>query len=161
MDLLGRTAANFFVDLNHMLHGYVLLNICRLTDPAKQFGNDNLTVHQVNAAMKAAGIPLSADAEKYSDIIHRHRDRIIDVRNKLLSHMDKHVIMNRLTLGGHTPEEGQEFLEALQGYCDEIGRAVGVGPLDFRYSPGPGDAIDLLTALDRADRLRNVDLSRT
>jgi hypothetical protein len=38
----------------------------------------------------------------------------------------------------------------MQTYCDEVGRAVGEGPLDFRWSAGTGDAIDLLRVLRQA-----------
>ena len=42
-----------------------------------------------------------------------------------------------------------EFFENLQSYFDVAGVAVGVGPLDFRSSPGPGDVLDLIHTLKR------------
>lgn len=42
-----------------------------------------------------------------------------------------------------------KFFENLQRYFDVAGNAVGVGPLDFRCSPGPGDVLDLIRTLKR------------
>lgn len=160
LDLLTRTAVHFFSDLNNLLRVQLVLSVCRLTDPAqtrvKKSMRDNLTVLQVNAACASAGVPLSAEAQRLSDVMHRYRELVVDARNMLISHLDRDTIIQGTTLGGHTKAEADEFLEALQGYCDEIGRAVGVGPLDFRHSPGAGDVIDLVTALDRADRMRRA-----
>lgn len=157
LHLLTRTAVHFFSDLNQILRAHLVLCVCRLTDPAQMHKRDNLTVLQVNAACTAAGIQLSAKAQAHSDTMHSYSALLRDARNKLISHLDRDTILNDTSLGEHTKAESDEFLEALQGYCDEVGRAVGVGPLDFRHSPGRGDVIDLLTALGRADRLRATD----
>ena len=42
--LLGKVAQNFFSQLHDILIEYILLNMCKLTDPAHSHKRDNLTV---------------------------------------------------------------------------------------------------------------------
>ena len=60
-------------------------------------------------------------------------------------------MVDDIALGAHGEEVIVEFFENLQAYFDAVGDAVGVGPLDFRNAPGPGDVIDLVRTLERAD----------
>ena len=43
-ELLDEVAKNFFGDLNDILIEHILLNICKLTDPARSRQDENLTV---------------------------------------------------------------------------------------------------------------------
>ena len=50
-------------------------------------------------------------------------------------------------IGEHAKEEVTEFFSCLQGYVDAVGNTIGVGPLDFRATPGSGDVLDLIKVL--------------
>ncbi len=90
---------------------------------------------------------MTQEIAEFSSGLSRYRDLVKDSRNKLISHLDKETVLSGLTIGEHSEEEVTNFFECLQGYVDAVGNAVGVGPLDFRSSARPGDALDLIKAL--------------
>lgn len=147
--LLEQSAVIFFGDLNRVLQEYCYLQVCKITDPATSFGRVNLTVEAMNDALKLAGL-LTPEIEKHSAVMMRYRGLIKGSRNRLISHLDAKTILKGAAIGGHDAHEVTAFFDAVQKYCDEVGRAVGEGPLDFRWSPGAGDVIDLLQVLKRA-----------
>jgi hypothetical protein len=154
---LRTAAAHFFNDLNMILIDYVLLQVCRITDPAQTRGRDNLTVEQVNSRLQIAGLLTDAIARRSKGLI-AYRELVKDARNKLVSHADLESVIRDLPLGAHAQERVDAFFEDMQEYCDEVGRAIGAGPLDFRTQPGRGDVLDLIRVLreatgDRASRV--------
>jgi hypothetical protein len=143
---LRASAILFFRDLNVILIDYVLLQVCRITDPPQSKGRPNLTVAQIDSRLRAAGQMTDVIARR-SDGLIRYRSIVNDARNKLVSHADLKSILSGPTVGAHTKEEVDRFFEDLQEYCDEVGRAMGAGPLDFRTQSGPGDVLDLIRVL--------------
>ncbi|WP_340115609.1 hypothetical protein [Pelagibius sp. 7325] len=148
--LLHQTAAHFFHDLNRILIEYVILQACKITDPAKFRKRDNLTVATLNIALKRRGL-LTEEIREHSKGVMRYRDFLADARNRLISHLDMETVLNMGALGEHSKEDVSSFFDSLQEYCDAVGNVVGVGPLDFRCSPGRGDVIDLVSVLRRED----------
>ena len=144
--VLQASAANFFHDLNPILIEYVLLQICKITDPAETGGHKNLTFEGVNAVLEENGL-MTQEIANFSSGLSRYRDLVKDSRNKLISHLDRDAVLNGLAIGEHSEEEVANFFECLQGYVDAVGIAVDVGPLDFRSTSGPGDALDLIKML--------------
>ena len=71
-------------------------------------------------------------------------------RDKIVAHSDLDVHANLTVLGGHDKQVMVEFLDNLQEYFDSVGKVIGVGPLDFRHSPGAGDVIALVSTLKKA-----------
>jgi hypothetical protein len=143
-DVLERVAVNFFQDLSHILREYCYLQVCRITDQ----GSDNLTVSTLNAALRKAD-KLTSEIEELGEGMLRYRKLINRPRNKIIAHADTQTIMRGNALGDHPAAEVDAFFECMQGYCDAVGRAVGEGPLDFRWTPGTGDALDLIKILER------------
>lgn len=144
--LLEETAAIFFSDLNRVLQEYCYLQVCKITDPPKTGNRANLTVEAMNNALDAAKL-LTPEIEKHAATMMRYRSFIQQPRNRLISHLDAKTVLKGDAIGGHDAHEVSAFFEAVQEYCDEVGRALGEGPLDFRWSPGAGDVIDLLRVL--------------
>ena len=72
-------------------------------------------------------------------------------RNKIIAHSDLEIHIEDISLGAHSEEVMVEFFQNLQAYFDAVGNALGVGPLDFRHTPGPGDVIDLVRTPKRAN----------
>lgn len=145
-NLLEKSAQIFFGDLNRILREYIYLQVCKITDPAKSLERENLTVEAMNKALKAAKL-ITPEIKQHAGVMMHYRDFIKEPRNRLISHLDKETIVNGAAIGEHDADEVTAFFDAMQEYCDEVGRAVGVGPLDFRSSPGKGDTIDLLRVL--------------
>ena len=145
---LSSAAPLFFHDLNLILVEYCLLQVCRITDPPKSLGKDNLTVKHINSLLQAEGL-LTSEISAASDGLARYRGLISDSRNWVISHADKRTLLDGLPIGAHTQADVSAFFESLYQYVDSVGTAVGVGPLDFRTTSGAGDALDLVRKLAR------------
>ena len=145
-EVLQASAPIFFRDLNTILIEYVLLQICKITDPAESAGRKNLTFEHVNTALRD-NHRMTDEIARFSCGLSRYRKLIKDSRNKLISHLDRESVLNGLLIGEHREEEVTAFFESLQGYVDAVGNAVGVGPLDFRTTAGAGDVVDLIRTL--------------
>lgn len=145
-EILSGTAQLFFGDLNLILIEYCLLQVCKLTDPPRSNGRDNLTVKYLNGLLDAENL-LTTEITAASDGLENYRNLIKDGRNRIISHADKETLLTDLVLAGHTRSDVHTFFENLYKYVDAVGIAVGDGPLDFRTTSGPGDALDLLRYL--------------
>jgi hypothetical protein len=86
---------------------------------------------------------------RFSQGLAHYRNLIKDSRNKLLSHLDKESVLMGQPIGEHAKDEVTAFFQSLYGYVDAVGNAVGIGPLDFRTTVGPGDVLDLVKVLKR------------
>jgi hypothetical protein len=145
-EVLEASAKAFFADLNLLLIEYCLLQVCKITDPTDSQGRANLTVENLNDALRDAEL-MTDEISNFSNGLLRYRDLVKKVRNRLISHLDKETILAGVPLGEHNQEEVTAFFESLFGYVDAVGIAVGVGPLDFRTTAGPGDVLDLIQTL--------------
>ena len=148
--LLKESAGLFFGDLNTMMQEYAILLVCRLTGPAESFGKANLSTQRFTTLMRQNGC-LTPEIERLDASLTAYGELLKPARNKIIAHSDLVVHVNSIALGAHGEEVMVEFFENLQAYFDAVGNAVGVGPLDFRHTPGPGDAIDLVRKLERAN----------
>jgi hypothetical protein len=146
--VLRETAGLFFDDLHRILMEYTFLQGCKITDPPESRGRGNLTVKSLNDSLEAEGI-LTDEIREISKSILLYRDCLKSVRDRRISHLDKEAVLSGQPTGAHKSGDVTAFFENLQAYCDGVGNAVGVGPLDFRCSPGKGDVIDLIAVLRR------------
>ena len=147
--LLRESADLFFGDLNTMMQEYAILLVCRLTGPAQSFGKANLSTQRFTALMRQRGC-LTSEIERLDASLTAYGELLKPARNKIIAHSDLEVHVDDISLGAHGEEVMVKFFENLQAYFDAVGNAVGVGPLDFRHTSGPGDAIDLVRKLEGA-----------
>lgn len=149
---LRAAAGHFFEDLNRILIEHVWLQACKVTDPAASAGRQNLTFKQMNQQLATTGL-MGREIQHLSSSIERYRQEVLKgPRDKRVSHLDLDATLREEDMGAHDPERAAAFFEDVQEYCDEVGRAVGVGPLDFRTQPGAGDVLDLIRALRHKGR---------
>ena len=148
--ILRESASLFFTDLNTMMQEYAILLVCRLTGPAESFGKANLSTQRFTALMRQTGC-LTPEIKRLDARLTAYGELMKPARNKIIAHSDLEVHIDDIALGAHGEEVMVKFFENLQAYFDAAGNAVGVGPLDFRHAPGPGDAIDLVRKLKRAN----------
>ena len=146
---LKKVAPVFFADLNHILIEYWIMVVCRLTDPAKSFGRENLTVANLVESLESLHL-LTDEIKKRSAGLQRYRNLLNDARNRVISHADKATFLQPELLGQHQEHQVTDFLDDLQEFNDLVGLALGEGPLDFRGTSGPGDAYDLIRILKDA-----------
>ncbi len=157
--VLQEAAAHVFHDLNLVLFEYCLLQAAKITDPARSWSKaakvhvESLTVRNLDEHLGSEGL-MNPAIETASAGVMRYRDFIVEARNKVIAHIDKGVAIANQSIGAHPANEVEAFLEHLQNYNDEVGRAVGEGPLCFRTQAGDGDAITLLHCLRVALHVR-------
>jgi len=148
---LHAAASRFFHDLNSILIEYVILQICKITDPAVTSGHKNLTFEHLNDELRLAEL-MTVEIESHSNELRAYRELIVEARNRLISHNDRDTILSELTVSSHTKQSVEAFFEHLYAYTDAVGIASGEGPLDYRGG-GSGDVFDLIKILLRAQEL--------
>lgn len=96
VQLLNRSAGNFFWTVQQTLYRDVYVGLCRVTDPAQQGRNQNLTLERLLADPRVAH-----DEAFISDLRAKieHTSRACEPlrlhRNKLLAHLDLPTRLNR------------------------------------------------------------------
>ncbi len=157
--VLREVASLFFGDLNTIMQEYTVLLVCRLTGPAESFGKANLSTQRFTALMRDCSC-ITPEIERLDASLREYGELLKPARDKIIAHSDLEVHVDNIALGAHGEEVMLEFFENLQAYFDAVGNAIGVGPLDFRYTSGAGDVIDLVRKLERADVLAREQRQR-
>ena len=145
-ELLAEVAKTFFGDLNLILMEYVLLQQCKLTDPASSGKDkDNLTTNYIlTLSWSTATSALLADANRR---LMAFRGKVVDARRKLVAHSDLKAILSLSSLGCFTQDEEQAFWAALQDFTNAAhAEAIG-GPFEISASMPDGDGASLVHAL--------------
>ena len=152
-DRMARTANTLFGDLSRMFVEYMILQVCKITDPAKDArNNDNHTV-----AFLLQHYDFSADPATVSrlaslaDRLHAFRKKLIDARNKVISHADREAIRVGLPLGAAPDGDWNEFWLNLQDLVCIIHEKVLGVPFHVNGVAMLSDADGLLKALKHAD----------
>ncbi|MHC4386826.1 MAG: AbiU2 domain-containing protein [Planctomycetota bacterium] len=130
LDLIDKTARDFFHELQRILIDYIFLNICKITDNASFGKNDNLTIKYIlnNIDEETAN---KFELNKLSDEIHKFREKIVSARNKIIVHSDFETIAYNKTLGTFSISDNDDFWENLQKFVNAIHTHYFKEPLDF------------------------------
>ena len=168
--LMKKTAWSFFVDLNRILHEYLLLECAKITDPPTTTrGDTNFTVDYLVQNIcwpsdKAILEKLTSlrDGHKDKDMLRelkllqriaqRFRGNIKSARNKLLAHLDMSAVLSSKPLGEFPEDNAKTFFCALQKLCNITHEAC-FGTIYGEMSPitvGGGDVINLRKTLECA-----------
>jgi hypothetical protein len=157
---MSRVANIFFGDLSSMLRENIILQVCKITDPAKDaYGNDNLTIdfllqHFVGSnsePSERSSLALEvepATMQRLTELNNKLQDfrrKILPARNKLISHLDRETIRTGAPLGGVPDSEWNEFWSNLQDLvCIIYDKVVGER---FYINTTRSDADGLLNSL--------------
>lgn len=149
-DLLTRVAPTFFSDIAEIMQRDWLLQACKLMDPGsttkKGVTLENITIKLINEQLDANGL-LFPQIKDIAEKLRKYGENIKPARDKRLAHFDREHQVNGLVLGATTENELDQFLANLQDYSDEVGNAIGVGPLSFGSGGCKGDVLDFLKYL--------------
>ena len=152
--LMGNTAGMFFDDLNRVLNEYVILQVCKITDPPHDLRkNDNHTI-----AFLLEHYDFSSDPPILKRLKALHasmqvfRKKIEPARHKLISHLDRAAILAGCPLGAATDAEWNQFWLDLQDFICIVHRKIMGSPSYLNGVAGLSDAGDLLKALRRPVR---------
>jgi hypothetical protein len=150
---MSRTAGILFGDLWQVIREYVILQVCKMTDPARDVrGNDNHTVAFLvehydfgsDTALKDRLTILRAQLESFGA-------KLRPARNKLISHADRGARLAGDPLGGVAEGDWNQFWLDLQDFVCLIHQNVRGGPFYLNGVAGLTDAHGLLKALKHAE----------
>jgi hypothetical protein len=149
---MSGAAAIFFGDLNRMFNEYLILQVCKITDPAKDVKkNDNHTVAFLLQHYNFAADPAAERRLKLlADRLHAFRKRVEAARNKFISHSDRTAIMAGVALGAAPQAAWDGFWLDLQGFVSIIHEEVVGAPFTITEVGMASDAGGLLKALKHA-----------
>jgi AbiU2 len=150
---MAKVALTFFGDINRILIEYLILQVCKVTDPAEDFRkNDNLTIafllrHYDFSAEPAVGQRLF----QLSDKLQNFRKIIEPARNKFISHADRSAILQDLTLGAAPQDAWDQFWQDLDEFVSIIYKEIIGEPFGITSLAMATDADGLLKALKHAE----------
>ncbi len=149
-DLLTKVAPTFFSDIADIMQRDWLLQVCKIMDSPstnrKGVTLENITIELINQQLNVNGL-LSTEIRAIADELLKYGKKIKPARDKRNAHFDRDCQVNGLVLGSTTENELGQFFVNLQAYCDEVGKAIGLGPLDFGCGGCKGDVLDFLRYL--------------
>ena len=94
-------AGIFFGDMNKIFIEYVILQVCKITDPARDNrGNDN---HTIEFLLEHYGFSSDPPTRKRLDDLNTQlqsfRQKLLPARNKVISHSDRNTLLVGTPLG--------------------------------------------------------------
>jgi AbiU2 len=150
--LMNATARTFFDDLNWVLNEYIILQVCKITDPAQDYrNNDNHTIAFLLQHYDFSNDPpttLTRLEELRADL-QAFREKLLPARNKLISHLDRDAILTGRPLGAASDEEWNQFWLDLQDFIYIVHRKIMGSSFYLNGVAGQSDAGDLLKVLRR------------
>ena len=150
-DMMNSVAPGFFSLTHDLLRDSIFQCICRLTDPSKTMGKDNLTLSKFAETLRVVGY------EEASERIHTlvetvktstHHSLIRQHRNRRISHTDMRIRLEEETLPHVTIMQIQHSLDEIVHVMSTIESELFDAPItDFGESFAQGDAESLLVYL--------------
>jgi hypothetical protein len=148
-ELLSEVANTFFGDLNIILIDYLLLQLCKLTDPAgSRPDRTNLTTNYI------LGLEWSSETREALACANAEllafRSKIVDARRKLIAHLDVNARLASTGLGSFSEDDEVAFWSALQDFVNAAhSEAIGE-PFEIDASMPAGDVENLVHSLKEA-----------
>ena len=133
--------------LNELSQQYSLLQIAKLHDPARQGGNENLSIDFFVKQEFWSEEEVEIIAGIASELNNLY-EKLKEVRNKILAHNDRSVFVNDVSLGKFPAGEDEKYFRALGRLCSMIWNKFpnskwpyGARVFDFRKSGMCGDPL--------------------
>jgi len=147
---LNKLSPFFFRDLGLMFHKYIILQVCKLTDPAVDGrGNENLTVKFLTANADFSTNPAgAAELRARAAKIEKFRSQLKPARDKIISHSDRKTILAGRPLGAVQPDAWADFWLDLQVFVNLLWkRYLGDDGMEICGVAGVSDAVVMIQAL--------------
>jgi putative transcriptional regulator len=115
---LKKLSPHFYGDLAWMLREYIILQVCKLTDPAADGrGHENLTVKFLMVNADFGTDPAGADKLRLrAEKIEQFRARLKPARDKFISHLDRKSVLDGRPLGGASTTAWNAFWHDLDAF---------------------------------------------
>jgi AbiU2 len=164
IDLLNRAAGPFIRIVQDSLFEDVLLHICRLTDPPRSAGRDNLTIERLPQLVAQS---IRNAVEQRLDHVRGTSRFARDWRNRHIGHIDLALALRRQAkpLEPASRLGVSEALAAIAALLNEVESHYGTGPVAYDMIDHLGGAESLLYVLRdgldaRAEELRDLEAGR-
>ena len=118
--LMEQTAKSFFIEMNRILNIYLILEIAKITDPAKTFNKyENFTIANI---LETIDWPASVvcDLKRLNNVVENFRGNITEVRKKQLAHYDKNTFISGTSLGAFPKGDDEKLIETLEEMCNVL-----------------------------------------
>jgi AbiU2 len=150
---MTRSAPVFFGDLNRMFVEYLILQVCKITDPARDFRkNDNHTIAFLLQHYDFSSDPARQQRLAVLDArLQAFRQKLLPARNKVISHSDRAAIMAGHALGGVLEAGWANFWLELQELVGIMHEMIVGSPFQINGVGMLTDADGLLKALKYAE----------
>lgn len=115
--------------LSKITQEYVLLQICKLHDPAIQKGSFNITIDYFVrfGDWGSSEARIKELASQLNDLF----EKLKSARNKMLAHHDLEALMSSEVLGGFPKGQDDQYFSVLQKLVDEVHAKWRGGPRPF------------------------------
>ncbi|HWY62178.1 MAG TPA: hypothetical protein VNW15_09795 [Rhizomicrobium sp.] len=160
---MARAAETLFGDLHKILVEYIILQICKITDPAQDFKkNDNHTVAFLLQHYGVMGDPqIGQRLTELDQKTQAFRQKLLPARNKLISHADRAAILAGNTLGGAPQADWDQFWLDLEELVNIIHERVTGEQFKVTEIGMLTDADGLLKALHHAEHFDQLLSDKT
>jgi len=149
-EIMSRTAPKFFQDLNIVFIEYVILQVCKIIDPAKFGKNENLTIEFLLGNYDSTAKPQKAQTlHDLNEKMKRFGSKLSEARNKRIAHSDRAASLDGYPLGGVPNTEWDDFWLNLSKFISIVHGEVDETPMDIR-NIWLSDADSLLKALKQS-----------
>jgi hypothetical protein len=154
---MERTASAFFEVITGVLVDRFLLEVAKLTDPARSTDGryENFTIRNMLETIDWQG-DVSRELAKLYESVLEFRKYIQAARNKLLAHYDKEAVVSGNTLGAFPEGEDERVLCALEQMCNVMHKASVGEVYGHMVASRPGDVSDLKRAMRNALAFENL-----
>lgn len=161
-------APYFFNDINRIVTRTLVLQLCKITDPAGSGSKMNLTTNYI--LDKLPWPPnVKADLTLFNNLLMNFRAKIEQARSKRIAHTDLHSQIERLdAMGKFNKGEDSQFFQDLQSFFDVAYRHVFSASAPPIAAGASTDTYKVVRAIEKAtlfdrcyrctEKQRNIDL---
>ena len=139
-ELLNRNGSNFFYYVQHLMLDNVALALSKLTDPSKQFKNENLSLKQIYDYVKASEEDeLTSNIKEKLDEILKACEKFRELRNKRIAHGDLDHAMRKAekSLPGISRDDVKKALSLLSEYMNMVDLHYNNSQTGYSLTKGP------------------------
>jgi hypothetical protein len=160
-EIMWQTANIFFGDLSIVMVEYVILQICKLTDPAKLGKYENITAEFLLGHYDITAEPqMEQMLQDLNKKIKTFASKLSEARNKRIAHSDRTASLDRRPLGGVPDNEWDEFWVNLRDFVGILHEKFVGSPMDILNVGLLSDADSLLKALKQSACFEQLDASK-
>ena len=161
--MLNRAAPVFFYRVQIVFEQELMLGICRVTDPAKSMGKDNLTVLRLPEMLDQRTAGMGTKIEIAANTACAAAGFARDWRNRWIAHNDLDLSLNSLPakpLAVATLKSIDEAIDAIDVVLKSVLIAFGYQSAGFRNIPEHGGSNSLISILDEGLQARTLREAR-